>query len=356
MFSILASFALVIAVAAQAPPDDSALVAELITANTQVNRINDIENDTAFVFDFLNGARGTAQGGFAVSANSANFPALLTGNGAMTVGVLGPCGANSPHLHPRSTELQIIVQGGPIYTEFIMENGARTVKNTVPLGSATIFPKGSIHFQQNMACEPTIFIASFDQVDPGVSQIAQNFFALDQGVVDATLGEIGVSVLDHLNLPANFILGAQECLDRCNIDRSSFNFSASFKDYAVFSNSTWGSSSVLPASVASKYGAPTNTGADKSALDVLRGGSTQKDNLDISFAQNPLRPAVIGLSTATAVLLLTVISLLVLMARRHLGVKASAHPPGQTEVRRYSYATPYDNSEGLPSRRSMDKV
>lgn len=97
--------------------------------------------------------------GFAVPANSANFPALLTGNGAMTVGVLGPwyvtisahfyftyvlrtnkSGANSPHTHPRATELQIVVQGGPIYTEFIMENGARTVKNTVPLGSATIFP------------------------------------------------------------------------------------------------------------------------------------------------------------------------------------------------------------------------
>lgn len=98
--------------------------------------------------------------GFAVGANSANFPALLTGNGAMTVGVLGPwyvtinydcqcsihlfysanSGANSPHLHPRATELQIIVQGGPVYTEFIMENGARTVKNTVPIGSATIFP------------------------------------------------------------------------------------------------------------------------------------------------------------------------------------------------------------------------
>ena len=106
--------------------------------------------------------------GFAISANSANFPALFTGNGAMTVGVMGPwyvllvlipmfpcliilfSGANSPHTHPRATEIQIVVQGGPIYTEFIMENGASPVQNTVPLGSATIFPKGSIHFQQNM--------------------------------------------------------------------------------------------------------------------------------------------------------------------------------------------------------------
>lgn len=74
------------------------------------------------------------------------------------------------------------------------------------------------------ACEPTIFVASFDNVDPGASHIAPNLFALDQGVVDATLGEIGVSVLDHLTIPPNLVLGVQECLDRCGIDRSTFNF------------------------------------------------------------------------------------------------------------------------------------
>lgn len=74
------------------------------------------------------------------------------------------------------------------------------------------------------ACEPTIFVASFDNVDPGTSHIAPNFFALNQSVVDATLGEIGVSVLDHLEIPPNLVLGTQECLDRCGIDRSTFNF------------------------------------------------------------------------------------------------------------------------------------
>ncbi|KZP19362.1 RmlC-like cupin, partial [Athelia psychrophila] len=199
-----------------------------------------LQPNSAYVFDFTAGSRGTALGGFAIAANSANFPALLTGNGAMTVGVLGPCGANSPHTHPRATEIQIVVSGGPIYTEFIMENGANVINNTVPLGSATVFPKGSIHFQQNMACEPTIFVASFDEVDPGTSQIAQNFFKLNQAVVEATLGDVGVSVLDATKLPENIILGAQECLDRCGIDRSTFNFTASFGDYAIFTNSSWG--------------------------------------------------------------------------------------------------------------------
>ena len=56
-------------------------------------------------------------------------------------------------------------------------------------------------------CEPAVFVASFDNVDPGTTLIAQTFFALDQGVVDATLGEVGVTFLDNLKLPAAFILG-----------------------------------------------------------------------------------------------------------------------------------------------------
>ena len=58
----------------------------------------------------------------------------------MTIGVLGPCALNSPHTHPRATELQLVTSGGPIQTAFIQENGVRTVQNTVSVGSATIFP------------------------------------------------------------------------------------------------------------------------------------------------------------------------------------------------------------------------
>jgi hypothetical protein len=101
-----------------------------------------------------------------------------------------------------------------------------------------------MHFQQNLGCEATVFVASFDFVDPGTLQIAQNLFSLDKGVVNATLGDIGVNIFDHLDLPANVVLGmltlfrflalfiemcfgfagTQSCLDRCGIDRSTFNF------------------------------------------------------------------------------------------------------------------------------------
>ena len=56
-------------------------------------------------------------------------------------------------------------------------------------------------------CETTTFVASFDFVGPGALQAAQNVFALDKGVLNATLGGVGVGFLDHLELPANVVLG-----------------------------------------------------------------------------------------------------------------------------------------------------
>jgi len=342
MLSLLTTLAAALtAVAAQA--SDASLVSELITATSQVERIS-LLADSDFVFDFLNGSRGNAQGGFAIGATSANFPALLTGNGAMTVGVLGPCGANSPHTHPRATEIQIVVKGGPIYTEMSMENGARLVKNNVSLGEATVFPKGSMHFQQNMACETTVFVASFDNYDPGTESFAQTFFGLDQGVVDATLGEIGISVLDSIKLPTNFILGAQECLDRCSINRTSFNFSSTFADYAIFTDSI------------TTPGSP----AAKPALAAVAGSSSTSGSMDVPFDQNPLKGTVIGLGAASGALLVAVVGLIGMMcfrrSARAVPSAAARFPSDMRAARGYPYTTPYDDAEGLASpRQSADR-
>jgi hypothetical protein len=76
----------------------------------------------------------------------------------------------------------------------LAENGARFVFNELPAGSATVFPKGAIHFEMNLECgeffqprpylfdpqrkekmaaEPTLFVAAFNNEDPGVLQLAQ---------------------------------------------------------------------------------------------------------------------------------------------------------------------------------------
>jgi oxalate decarboxylase/phosphoglucose isomerase-like protein (cupin superfamily) len=80
---------------------------------------------------------------------------------------------NIPHTHPRAAEFLYVVSSGQLEAGFIEENGARFVINTLTQGQGTIFPKGSIHFQANLGCEPLTFVAALNDEDPGACQIAQ---------------------------------------------------------------------------------------------------------------------------------------------------------------------------------------
>ncbi|KAI9001036.1 RmlC-like cupin [Trametes punicea] len=198
----------------------AAKVAALRDAATQVDRINILSQDSDFVFNFLTSKATTGAGGSAVGATVENFPALVDNGLAMTIGFLGPCGMNTPHTHPRATEILYVVNG-TISSGMLAENGARFVFNKVPAGSAVIFPKGSIHFQQNEECEPITFVAALNHEDPGIESMAQRYFGLPPDVVAASLGDIGVQEVAGIEamIPDNFALGTQECLDRCGIRR-----------------------------------------------------------------------------------------------------------------------------------------
>ena len=88
---------------------------------------------------------------------------------------------NTPHTHPRATEFLFLVNG-QMDAGFIEENGARFVVNTLTQGQGTIFPKGSIHYQLNLGCEPITFVAALNDEDPGVNQVAQRCEYSDPGV------------------------------------------------------------------------------------------------------------------------------------------------------------------------------
>jgi len=203
------------------PAANAALVAKLITAPTQVQRLA-LLNDTDFVFDFTKGVGASkGAGGKITTANAADFPAVIGNGMAMSVGTMKPCGMNTPHTHPRATEFLYVVNGTGLEVGFIEENGARYVSNTVLPGQASIFPKGSVHFQQNLGCEPLTFVAALNNVDPGVLSAAQRYFGLPPDVVGASLGDAGVEDVAGLALgiPDNLAIGVQSCLDRCKLQR-----------------------------------------------------------------------------------------------------------------------------------------
>jgi hypothetical protein len=84
------------------------------------------------------------------------------------------------------------------------------------------FPQGSIHLQFNPTCEKAVFLAGFNDDDPGVSNIAANFLAFDPELVGATLGgDTVVSGADlatfEQGLPKDAVIAVQDCLSMCGI-------------------------------------------------------------------------------------------------------------------------------------------
>lgn len=93
--------------------------------------------------------------------------------------------------------------------------------------------------------------------------------------------------------------------------------------------------------------------AGTTALEASNGSSS-----GISFNDNPLRDTVIGLAAAAGALLLAVIALFIMMARRdRSGVRAAPFADQSrdsfvSDARGYPYVTPYDDH----ARKSTDKL
>lgn len=208
---------------------DKKLIAQLLSVSTSTDRAQLLDHPGDFVFDFNpqrapEGAESRGLGGVTVSANAKTFPALIGTGSAMTVGFLGPCGFNTPHVHNRATELNIMVQGR-LVTNFVIENRVDPIENTMTQWQMSAFPQGAIHGEYNPDCEAAVFVAGFNSEDPGVSQIAQNFFKLEKQLLKATLG--GVNTFDGKDIdsfreviPANVAMGIDKCLDICGIKKN----------------------------------------------------------------------------------------------------------------------------------------
>jgi hypothetical protein len=230
------------AAAAPAPvsTDDSAqLFRDLFTAPTAIKRFqrllvqgetlltgDALRKFTVFSFNNATPAPG-AKGGALKAANIETFPILTDLGISTTLGFLEPCGINTPHVHPRASEFLTLVEGSNLKFGYVLENGLvkadqnPEIAGTLNKFEGTVFPQGSIHFQFNDNCEKATFVASLNSEDPGTSQIAQNFFALNAGVVNATLGF--PKTIDGKNIeefrkviPANLAQDIDRCLAKCN--------------------------------------------------------------------------------------------------------------------------------------------
>lgn len=149
----------------------------------------------------------------------------LTGNGmGLAVGFTKPCGFNTPHTHPRATELSIVVKGRMI-SEFVAETGARKIRNVHNTYSMVVFPQSALHLEFNPDCDEMIFVAAFNSEDPGINTPGESLFMLDNEFSGLALGlEFlpGADIDKYRDLvPATLAQGVVESyLRRCRIEKN----------------------------------------------------------------------------------------------------------------------------------------
>ncbi|KAF2289901.1 hypothetical protein GH714_039082 [Hevea brasiliensis] len=84
-------------------------------------------------------------------------------------------GLNPPHIHPRGTEILVVVEG-TLYVGFVTSNPNRLFTKVLYPGDVFVFPIGLIHFQFNIAKTNAVAFAGLSSQNPGVITIADAIF------------------------------------------------------------------------------------------------------------------------------------------------------------------------------------
>jgi quercetin dioxygenase-like cupin family protein len=135
-------------------------------------------------------------GGSQHAAHVTQFPALQGLGTSLTLLRFQPCGMNTPHVHPRATEFQYIFQGTLIIV-FVDTNN--TVKlNKVSAGDVFVFPRGLLHYEQNIGRTEVISTAFFDSQLAGTIGINSGLRALPLRAQAATFDQYNATKLNKL--------------------------------------------------------------------------------------------------------------------------------------------------------------
>ncbi|KAJ7226796.1 RmlC-like cupin domain-containing protein [Mycena pura] len=174
------------------------------------------------VFDFASNQPTLSKGGSSLLATVDNFPILTELGIAVAVFFVEPCGLSVPHMHPRANEFLTVVEG-ILDTGFVQENGfPDEVRTRLGKYQGTVFPMGSMHYQQNPTCSPAMFVGAANSEDPGRSDMARSLWMLPPDVVDAGLGfphTIGGHNINawRAHLPGSLTAGVDSCLKACGL-------------------------------------------------------------------------------------------------------------------------------------------
>ncbi|KAK6150850.1 hypothetical protein DH2020_015782 [Rehmannia glutinosa] len=161
-----------------------------------------------FFFSGLNkpGNTSNAVGSRVTAVNVNQIPGLNTLGISLVRIDYAPYGLNSPHTHPRATEILVVIEG-TLYVGFVTSNPANPnlrnklfTKYLYP-GDVFVFPEGLIHFQLNVEKTNAVAFAGLSSQNPGVLTIANAVFGSYPPINPAVLTkafQVEKNVIDQL--------------------------------------------------------------------------------------------------------------------------------------------------------------
>ncbi|KAK9804999.1 hypothetical protein WJX73_010155 [Symbiochloris irregularis] len=189
-----------------------------------------MDNFTGFVFDFNNAtAQDRTPNGMLQQNQVAQNPFLSTlpgdGNG-QTIVTMGPCAGNTPHTHPRGSEISFMLYGS-IEFGMVEENAGmnRLIFENITQNSTIHVPQGVLHFSHNPNCEPAAFLASFAHKDPGTQTMWGSMMRVPTHILHSATGlpERLISGLKQFPLVTAPGTGGEACLRRCGLSFQTAN-------------------------------------------------------------------------------------------------------------------------------------
>ncbi|XP_020262324.1 LOW QUALITY PROTEIN: putative germin-like protein 9-2 [Asparagus officinalis] len=130
-------------------------------------------------------------------ASASEFPALLSQSVSFAVLFFPLETVNPPHIHPRSAELLLLINGMLDVGFVDTQNNLYT--QTLQPGDMFVFPKGLVHFQTCRGKEPAIAVSGFGSANAGTVSIPKSAFGsgIDDEVIAKSL-KTDVSIVQKI--------------------------------------------------------------------------------------------------------------------------------------------------------------
>ena len=113
-------------------------------------------------------------GSLVTVGNVDNFGGVNTLGISMNRVDFAPGGVNPPHIHPRATEIVFVVEG-TLLVGFISTHNT-LFSQKLEKGDVFVFPKGLVHFQQNIGASSAMSITAFNSQLPGAQVLPFSLF------------------------------------------------------------------------------------------------------------------------------------------------------------------------------------